>query len=208
MHSGTAAFDEYAPRNWLTGFYRVCNVLTKAMGESLQDLFGPDEAKVAEQILCEVQSHVRQRVEGEIASHRAAFEEKPEADRQSAAESAEREGLRLAHERHHRVTCPACGSVATVQGEPFGPERVSHKEDSIEVRRAILPRNFVCSACGLHLQGYAELEAAHLGGSYTRTTQFSPEDYYGLVDPESVDREAIIQGYLEDLAADAAWDNE
>ncbi|HET6384527.1 MAG TPA: hypothetical protein VFJ58_14125 [Armatimonadota bacterium] len=76
------------------------------------------------------------------------------------------------------------------------------------VRQSVSPRVFACPACGLQLQGYAELEAAHLGGVYTRSSSFSPEDYYGLIDPGSVDREAIIQGYLEDLAADAAWDNE
>jgi len=208
LHSGSAAFDEYPPRHWLTGFYRVCSVLTGTLGETLNSLFGPDEARVAEQILSEVQTQVRQRVEREIVSRRAAFEARPEADRQAAAESAEREGLHLAQERHHRVKCPACGSVGTVKGEAFGPERISHEEDSIVVRQSVSPRVFACPACGLQLQGYAELEAAHLGGVYTRSSSFSPEDYYGLIDPGSVDREAIIQGYLEDLAADAAWDNE
>ncbi len=208
LHSGSSAFDEYPPAHWLTDFYRICCVLTRAMGESLENLFGADEAGVAERVLRETQAEVRQGVAKRIGIHRGTFEAKSEAERRAASESAEREGSRLAHERRHRVKCPACGSVATVQGELFGPERVAHEGDVIKVQQAVSPRTFRCLACGLSLESYAELEAARLGGSYTRTTTFSPEDYYGLVDPASIDQEKIIQDYLEGLAADAAYDNE
>jgi hypothetical protein len=178
------------------------------MGESLETLFGDEEARVARQILEETQTEVRQRVQGLIAAHRKVFEGKPEQDRQSAAENAKKEGEQLAHKRHHRVTCPACGCTATVQGEPFGSEHVTHEEDRIRVRQAVSPRASACSACGLKLQGYAELEAAQLGGQYTRTSEFSPEDYYGLIDPENFDPSEYMDDYLADHRAEAGWDNE
>ena len=187
LHTGTNAFNEYQPKHWLAGFYRICKSLTNAMGESLDSLFGTDEATVAMEILDEIQDEVRQRVQSTIAAHRKVFERKQDDERQTAAENAKNESTQLAHERHHRVECPACGCVATVQGETFGSEHLSYEDDCIKVRQSVSPRTFDCSACGLTLTGYAELDAAQLGGHYTRTTEYTPEDYYGLIDPENFD---------------------
>jgi hypothetical protein len=96
-------------------------------------------------------------------------------------------------------------------------QRIPHSQDAASRRHPRSPlarfplrseRSFACSACGLKLQGYSELDAAALGGSYTRTTYYSPEEYYGLVDPSDINEEAIIQQYLDDMAAHAAYDNE
>ena len=136
------------------------------MGESLETLFGNDEAKVALEILSETQKKVTGHVQSTIAAHRKVFESKSEEEKQIAATNAKSEAEKLAHLRHHKVTCPACGSDATVQGEPFGPQYVTHGDDSITVRQSISPHSFACSACGLKLQGYAELDAAKLGPVY------------------------------------------
>jgi hypothetical protein len=207
LHSGTSAFEEYQPKQWLAGFYRACQSLTSAMGESLESLFGGDEAKVARQILDETQTEVKQRVEKLIAAHREVFKGKTADEQSAAAETAEKEGAQLAYKRHHRVKCPSCGCVATIQGEPFGQEHVSNDEDRIRVRQAVSPRSFGCPACGLKLQGYAELEVAQLGGQYTRTTEYSPEEYYGLISPENFDPSELVEKYLQDQAAEE-YDNE
>jgi hypothetical protein len=148
LHTGAAAFEEYPSRRWLPGFYRACQALATAMNESLESLFGPEEAKVAAEILKEMQNEVRQRVQSAVAAHRKVFETKSEEDKQTAADGAKTEADRLARLRHHRVVCPACGCDATVQGEPFGTEHVSHEDDgSITIRQAVSPRSFSCSAC-------------------------------------------------------------
>jgi hypothetical protein len=208
LHTGASAFEEYPSRFWIVGFYRVCSALTEAIGESLESLFGEAEAKVALEVLTGTQAGVSHQVKSTIAAHHKVFDAKSETDKKALAESAEKEGQELAHKRHHRVKCPSCGCVATIQGEPFGQEHVTHKDDCIELRQAVLPRSFACSACGLKLQGYAELEAAELGGQYTRTTSFSPEDYYGLIDAEKFDPSEHVEAYLAELAAEQMWDNE
>jgi hypothetical protein len=206
LHSGNSAFDEYPSKYWLTAFYRACHSLAKAMGESLESLFGKDEADVAEKILRDTESEVRKHVEDNVSSHRKAFEARPAAEQKAAAEAAEGEGAKLAYERHHRVKCPACSSVATVQGEEYGQAHVTNEGDKIIVRQPVSPRSLTCPACGLKLQGYAELDAMQLGGQYTRTSIESPEDYYGLMSPGSFDPDAIIDQYLEDQAGE--YDNE
>jgi hypothetical protein len=198
LHSGTAAFQEYPHGQWLVGFYRACRSLATCMGESLESLFGEEEAKAATQILDETQNEVKQRTLDTLAAHQKVFEGKPAEEKAKLAREAEAEGQRLAYQRHHRVKCPACGCTAKVQGEPFGAEHVGHDKDGITVRQAVSPRSFSCSACGLRLNGYAELDAAQLGGHYTRTTVYSPEEYYGLIDLESFDfEEYLAERYQE-----------
>lgn len=210
LHTGASAFTEYPSTKWLAGLYRACRSLAESMGETLETLFGKDEAKIADEVLSQSQAEVKSRVLQLIADHTKMFAAKSPDEQTKAAESAKAEGEQLAHRRHHRVTCPACSSFATVQGEAFGQEQVSHGHDEglIHVRQPVSPRSFSCPACGLQLQGYAELDVAGVGGQYTRTTEYSPEDYYGLIDPESFDPEPYLERYLESLRGEGDYDNE
>jgi hypothetical protein len=209
LHSGTGAFAEYPPSQWLAGFYHACASLTSSMGESLQSLFDSDTADAASKMLEENRNDVRQRVESKIAAHRRVFEAKPTEEQEAAKQQASEEGKTLSHERNHRVECPACRCTATVQGDEFGPERINTTEDCIEIRQSIAPRSFRCTACGLLLAGYGELEVAGVGGYYTRTISCSAEEYYGLVDLETFDAEEFIHQYLSDHPGFfAEYDNE
>lgn len=199
LHSGGAAFDEYPSSQWLAGFYRSCNSLSVAMGESLISLFGEDEANAAKETLTDNLNDVMQQVQSAIASHRRVFKDKSEEDRTNATAEAEKRSMELAMYRHHHVECPACKCMATVQGREFGKEHISHDGGEIIVRQAVAPSSFGCSACGLKLEGYAQLQTAGLGGNYQRTTRCSPEEYYGLIDPDD------IYSYLEGMEE---YDNE
>lgn len=189
LHTGAAAFDSYPSTRWLAAFYEVCEVLAKAQGETLETLFGHEEASVASKILDERKREVRGKVESEIAAFRKVFEAKLEAERKKASTAAEESAKKLAYHGHHKVKCPACQSIATIQGEAYGNQTVSDEDGELVVRRAVSPRSFSCEACGLNLQGYAELEVANLAGRYTRTSRYSPEEYYGLVDPGNFEPE-------------------
>ena len=208
LHSGSSAFGEYPSSKWLTQFYRACDVLSRAMGESIDTLLSPDEVAEAKRILAESSKAVKAKVENLIGTHKAEFAIKTDEERKAAAASSMEQADKLSREKHHRATCPSCGSTALIQGEPFGKETVSGGDGEVQVRQSISPRTFACMACGLKLEGYAELDAAGLGGSYTRTTYYSPEDYYGLIDPSDVDEEAIIRAHLREIADDAVFDND
>lgn len=203
LHSGGAAFDEYPASQWLAGFYQVCNSLSVSMGENLESLFGPSEAKAATRVIQEKKNTIRKDVEILLNAHRKVFQGKSEAEKQIAREEADRNGIILSTQRHHRVSCPACECVATVQGDAVGKEHVTHTEDSIVVKQAVIPTSFFCSACGLTLKGYGQLEVAGLGGHYKRTTTCTPEEYYGLIDPSNIDE--YLSEYMGDLDE---YDNE
>lgn len=208
LHSGAAAFDQYPSRQWLPGFYKACKSLAEAMGESLDSLFGADEAKVAYEMLKEVQEEIEGRTQSLIAAHRKVFDAKTDDEKRSAAASAAIEANRLSHERHHKVSCPSCHSDAAVEGNAFGKVHVSVEDDLVVLRQSVSPKAFSCQACGLKLQGYGALNAAALGGYYTRRTEVTPEKYYGLIDPETADLSEYVNDYLADMAGAQEWDNE
>lgn len=211
LHSGADAFADYPPNIWLSQFYRACQSLAIVLGESLESLFGPEEAAAAQETLQESRDKVKALVQGKIASFRKVFEDKNETDRAALAASAIEEGKKLAYQRHHRVTCPACTCSATVQGETFGNEKVTNEDDLIVVRQPVAPRKFECSACGLKLSGYAQLEEAGLGGHYTRRTEYFPDEYYNLIDPanydprDHIDMDSLVRDYLDSYVE---FDNE
>jgi ribosomal protein L37AE/L43A len=206
LHSAEAAFDGYPSKQWLPSFYHSCSSLVTALGETLESLFGADQARIATEILKQSKEGVEGRVKASIAAYKRVFDAKSEAERQNAGEDAMSQTVKLVNERHHKVTCPSCGSDATVEGDAFGPERLDHEDGDIVVRQSVSPRIFKCHACGLKLTGYAELDVADLGGTYTRRTTISPEDYYGLIDPETADMSEYVDKYMADMANE--YDNE
>ncbi len=204
LHSGAAAFDQYSPGQWLVGFYHACQSLSTVLGGTLAELFGDEESEFAGRLLAEDRDNLQNRVLSTIAAHKRAFSTKDPNAQRAASAQAEELGRELSAKRHHRVVCPACGCVGTLLGTPFGKEHVTHDEDGgIVVRQAVSPIDFSCSACRLKLTTYAALETAGLGAPYTRTTTYSPEDYYGLISPDDLD------SYLESRGGDLLeYDNE
>ncbi|HEU4670121.1 MAG TPA: hypothetical protein VFR91_05415 [Dyella sp.] len=189
LHTGTAAFQEYPMQNWLPGFYRCCKVLSEFQGESLKTLLGDDEAAAAEHSLQSAEESTLGVVKSQIAAHRRVFQSKDAGEQQSLAKEAQKKSDALAHSGHHRVSCPACRSTATVQGDVYGGERVEHHDRTITIRQSVVPTRFCCLACGLKLTGYGELHAAGVADHYTQRREYTPEEYYGLVDPS--DHEAM-----------------
>jgi hypothetical protein len=204
LHSGAEAFEDFSTSKWLVGFYHASQSLCSATKKNLADLFGPEESKFAEQLLAENRSDLIKRVKGLISKHQSAFEALSQDEKDRLHLAAEETAKELSSKRHHKVACPACSSAATVQGIPFGKEHVSTEDDEIIVRQAVSPTEFSCTACGLKLATYAELEMADLGNPYTRTTRSTPEEYYGLINPDELD--SYVEDYLRDQYNE--YDNE
>lgn len=208
LHTGSAAFAEYPSSQWLPGFYRACHILAAAQGETLESIFGADEAKVATETLEEVSAEIRQRILAKIAAFRKVFEDKPASDREQRIKDAAEQGEKLAHHCHHRTKCPACASVGLLQGDVFGEGTTQLEDGEVVTRRPVAPTSFSCSACDLKLSGYLELAAAGLAGHYTRTTRESLEEHYGLIDPDGPDFGERAMEWLRENAEDGGWDND
>jgi len=173
--------------------------LADHQGESLASLFGASEAAVAEGILGKAEESVVSKVKALIAAHSKVFQAKDDDEKAKLTAQANEEAEKLSHRGHHRVECPSCKCTATVQGTTYGGERLEHRDGLIIVRESVIPTKFVCNACGLRLSGYQELVAAGVGDHFTHRSEYSPPDYYELVDPndrETMDRYAEDHGYF------------
>lgn len=198
VHSGTAAFVEYKPQQWIGGFYKCCKVLSHAQNKNLDDLFGTDEATAAELIISELDKQVRREVTSRIAAYKNVYDNKSPDEKETLRLTAEQQGETLSHSKHHKVNCPACSCIATVYGDEYGKEYVENKDEEIITRISVVPTSFQCPACGLKLNGYAQLAAAGVADNYTNRTHYTPQEYYELIDPtdhESMASYAEDQGY-------------
>ncbi|WP_299404224.1 hypothetical protein, partial [Acaryochloris sp. IP29b_bin.148] len=178
----------------LNGYFSQA-ALAEAQGESLTSLLGEDEAQTAEKIIEEVKNEVTSKVKSKIAAFAKVFAEKAPEEQASLKQESEEQGEVLSHQQHHRVECPACKCVATVQGDTYGREQIENKEDEVILRQSVIPTKFSCKACGLNLNGYSELIAANVADHFTYRLHYTPEDFYELVDPN--DKEAM-DSYAED----------
>lgn len=198
LHTGSAAFETFPTQTWVAGFYGCCKILAEHQGESLESLFGRDEARAAREMLGKIESTVLSQVKSLIAAHQKVFHAKSEQEQRKLSEAAESSANDLCHRGHHRVTCPACSSVATVQGNTYGGERLEHRDGKIIVRESVVPTKFQCLACDLKLSGYHSLVAAGVGDHFTHRSEYSPPDYYELIDPnghETMSKYAEDHGY-------------
>ncbi|KAF6661475.1 hypothetical protein HFD91_08870 [Enterobacteriaceae bacterium EKM102V] len=195
VHSGTAAFVEYKPQQWIGPFYKCCKVLSEAQAKNLEDLFGADEAIVAQEIISELDKQVKKHVITQINAYQKVFNDKSLDDKEALKLLSEQQGEILSHNKHHKVKCPACSCTATVHGNEYGKEQVENRGDEIITRRTVIPTNFSCPACGLKLNGYAQLAAAGVADHYTNRTHHTPQEYYELIDPN--DHESMAS-YAED----------
>jgi hypothetical protein len=196
VHTGTAAFLEYRTQQWIEGFYKCCKVLAEFLGESLETLFDEEEAKAASLFITETESKVIEKTKSLIAAHAKVFEAKSEDEIKALKAEAEKQGELLSHSKHHRVTCPACKSVATVQGEVYGKDHIEHSLEEIIVRQTVIPTKFSCTACGLRLNGYGQLSIANVGDHFTHRTNFTPEQYYNLISLEDIDFDSSSEDEL------------
>ncbi|MDQ1109591.1 hypothetical protein QE424_002750 [Stenotrophomonas rhizophila] len=197
LHTGAAAYASFRVQDWLPAFFRCCDVLATAVGESLDSLLGAEEAAAARDTLVAAEKSIESSVRADISAHAKVFGAKEDEERRELAEAAQRLGDELAGQRHHRVACPACECVATVQGSDVGPQRVEHGDGCIIVRQTVLPNRFVCTACGLKLNGYQALRAAGVANHFTRRSELSPSAYYQLIDPED---SSAMDEYMRDYA--------
>lgn len=191
LHSGGLAFTSLPAASWLTHFYQAADALAKVQGHTLEEFLGAEEFAAATAMITADTQAVKAKVQKALHDHKAAFDAKPEAERQRLADASAADATVKAWYGGHHVTCPSCASKTYVTGEPFSLKSPVLENDEIVVRETMLPTGLACDACGLRLISHAELAEAQLGTQYTRTSRFDPIDFYadGVPDGPEYDNE-------------------
>lgn len=195
LHSGAVAFPNAA--NWIGRYYSTCAVLLKILGLGLGDFVG--DVKAAEALIREAADDAAKSVRQDITSHQKVWRNLDQPERDQRLQEAQAWAGR---ERGHRVACPACDSVALVEGRPLGPPRIQVNEADLEVvvRQAMLPTGLRCVACKLRIVGEARLRFAERGDAFTQTRTESLPAYFGLYTEDEVHEavEAETRRFMDD----------
>ncbi len=177
VHSGEMPFDMLGSGVWLPQFYAVCKCLLDVLEVKLEDFFPEDIAEAAETQIKAAADEAAKAVWASINAHKQVWESKSSAEQATLQEAAK---AKMTRHYGHRVSCPACSSVAVLHGQPHGPARRQLEEDEIVERQQKLPNAFECLACGLRITGFSKLMACGLGDTFTTTYNYEPMDYFGI----------------------------
>lgn len=177
VHSGSLPFENADSATWLPMFYAVCDVILSSIGESLESLFGREAADRAREDIAALRDDAAKSVKGTINAHQIIWAQKTDEERETAVAQAETASLR---HYGHRVSCPACGSRALVQGKASGEAKRTVDEDGIYERQVMKPEGFYCLACGLKIAGYSKLLAAGLGSTYISTSHYDAVEFFNI----------------------------
>lgn len=175
LHSGNSPYEGLSQSSWLPNFYKACSVLLKTMEKELADLIGDDAAELASKLISAALDDAAKAVSGKIKSHKAVWDEKEKADKEKLAKQAE---VWATKHVGHRVDCPACGSLAILQGEPIYAPTTTLEDDTIIEKQRYLPNKFECIACGLKISGLSHLSQAGLGDVFINKNEYDAAEYY------------------------------
>ena len=179
LHSGELPYDGVHGSNWHGSYYRACSVLLASMGFTLADFIGNDHAIAASKEVEAATDEAAKAVKGELEAFSKVWMAKDEEERDILAKQALLWSTRSVG---HRVFCPSCDSVGTVNGDPIGASQQTLKDDEITERQEHLPQWFQCTACGFKITGLSRLQVVGLGDRYIKTQVYSAAEYYAPED--------------------------
>jgi hypothetical protein len=175
LHSGACPYDVLGSSHWQPMFYASCDALLRAMGLTLNDIFGDDETETARTQILSIADTAALAVRGEVARFVTIWADKSEEEREELSLQAHTWASRTIG---HRVRCPSCRSRAIVHGTPQGAPTKRIEEDMIVERQTMLPSIFLCVACGLRIAGFSKLNACGLGNTFTSTSRSDAAEYF------------------------------
>jgi len=177
VHGGNLEFECYPSSLWAPMFFSVCDILVVSLGESLEHLFGQTVADRAREDIAAFNDVNAKSVRVAIEAHKTVWREKTGAEQELARKQAETASLR---HYGHRIECPACASIALLQGKAAGEAKKTVDSDGVVERQVMKPESLHCIACELKIIGYSKLLAAGLGDTYISTSRYDAMDYFEI----------------------------
>jgi hypothetical protein len=186
LHSGGTPFESLRTASWLADYYRICQLLLRALKRDLGDLFGSEQAGAAQMMIDGAAERLVSEANEQVASARRAFEKLSklaQIERRDAAAASMRDKAQEAWAPHRigkLIECPACKSHAWLSGEFVRSGEPVADEDAIVQEIVKIPTHLECVACGLELAGHGRLHALGLGGLFTGELREDPVSYFDI----------------------------
>jgi len=188
VHSGGPGFQNIEIKQWIADYYQMCSLLLGFRSLSLADMFGAEEARLADKAIAEQKKEEKKAVLDLLSKVRNAWEALPKAEKDARTSAPMPATLRLqANSYAIRTDCPICMGKGALTGirSVVGPTRL----DGISLTRDItyLPELFSCIVCQLRIRGYQELRAAGFAAEFTVEENLDPVDFHEIDIDEYVD---------------------
>jgi hypothetical protein len=190
LHTGAPAFLDLSTQLWLADFYRISEKLLKFQGSRLEDFLGPQEAKAAREMIAVAEQEIVSRAKEKIGRAKHDFALKESEERAVLIKEGEARVRGDWETTHRKVACPACTTTGLIIGEAVREGEPRLQEGKIIQETVYLPVRFLCFACGLHLEGHAELHTGGLGGQFTGEVELEPGEFHGLSMEDFIDYDA------------------
>lgn len=177
VHTSESPFAAMKEAQWLPRYYEVCAVLNGFMEVPLESYLGTDEAETASRMIAARNSARQADIARRIAEHRGVFERKDPDDRAALA-AAQAAAATVWHAPTTSTKCPACGSIARVDGAIEGTGEPIFRDGAFVVERRFLASSLTCGACALELRDIEELLLAEVEPHYTLVAHTDLHDFF------------------------------
>lgn len=189
LHTGATPFSSWSHPNWLTDYFRVCEVLLDFIGKDLSDFVGMQEATTALKMLQASRANKKDEAFKLIKHKRVAFSELPITERlekikDSSVLRARDYRMRF---RGIEVDCPACEGAAVIVGEIIRSSNPRDEDGELIQIDQYLPEKLQCYSCELLLEGYEYLQGVGLGEPYQKRDILDPIEFYDIDPKEYID---------------------
>jgi hypothetical protein len=183
LHGSGAGFMAIPPHAWWPKFWALASVLVTALDRDIDDFVGSDRKDVVAKHLEQNSKNVEHRTEMLIERAKQRLQQHREGTLSArvAAEWQSSQDLTVNLSYSGTATCPACGSIGTIEGENIADtettyEQYSEDDYDVLVTHTVDAEYFSCSVCHLVLDGYELLDQAGVDNSFT--VDGDPSDVY------------------------------
>lgn len=182
LHTGKLPFEELKESIWLPDFYRICTILLRQNGTTLEDFVGTNHADTAKEMVESLSSQRRTDAHDLVRQKKIEFK-KLGADRKLKLLSEGRNQAQRAwslRRRSKEIDCPSCDGTALVIGDLMKSSSPKDEAGELVQEDRWLPSSLVCYCCGLELDGHAYVSALGFGDPFWTKDILDPKEYYEI----------------------------
>ncbi len=190
LHSGEVPFRAMKLEAWERHYWHASQSILEISNSSLEEWLGASQAKAPKEIVRQAEEAAIGAALIRVEQHRERFGKLKKKEREEALAAAQAKSayhyrglFRLLADAEWDTTCPACGGKAFLGGMQYGEEIIDtlYEESGMWeiVEKHLVPEEFRCPVCGLHLDSHGEIEAVGLDAEHTeiedREREYEPE---------------------------------
>lgn len=175
LHSGALPFEGIILDSWLPKYWDTCKMLLEFQGNTLSDFIGPEEARIAEEIIVNRTVTLKRSIESRILKHKQEITERYDG---SIPHGIKEEKLVLWDDDQEAIECPSCACQALITGELHDEGPIISDDDDpwIQYQDVTYEATFFwCRTCDLKLNNLEEIIAADIDHTFIKSLEIEPD---------------------------------